>query len=278
MKRVFAGIALSALLAASSFAEYGGPVYIPYGDMVFVEGGTFQMGEYYNVGPVHTVTVSSFYMSDHEVTQEEFYGVMRDNPSCFSGNWENPVECVSWYDAIEYCNALSLREGLTPCYSGNPYMGEGYTCDFSANGYRLPTEAEWEYAARGGKKDYLDTRYSGSDNLSRVAWYGYCDEEDSIRTVTECTTMPVKQKLPNELGLYDMSGNVCEWCWDWYDKYTSLAQTNPRGASSGSDRILRGGSWYGSASFCRVASRYSYDPSVVSSGHGFRVVRSSSAK
>ena len=276
MKRVFVGIALSALLAASSFGEYGGPVYVPYGDMVFVEGGTFQMGGDEDEMPVHTVTVSSFYMSAHEVTQSEYYGVMRENPSWFSGNWDNPVECVSWYDAIEYCNALSLINGLTPCYRGN--RDRGYTCDFSADGYRLPTEAEWEYAARGGKKDYLDTRYSGSDNLSRVAWYGYYDEEDENRTVTEYTTMPVERKLPNELGLYDMSGNVWEWCWDWYGGYTSAAQTNPHGASSGSFHVNRGGSWGDFASNCRVARRGYDSPSYSHYLLGFRVVRSSSKK
>jgi len=175
-------------------------------NFVFVEGGTFQMGS--NDGdsdekPVHSVTVSSFYVGKFEVTQKEYQNVMGKNPSYFKGE-NNPVENVTWYDAVKYCNKRSEKEGRTPSYNIN---GNNVTCDFSANGYRLPTEAEWEYAARGGNKSQ-NYKYSGSNKIGDVAWY---DSNSGLRT------HPVGQKAPNELGIYDMTGNVWEWCWDWYD-------------------------------------------------------------
>ncbi|HEX37418.1 MAG TPA: formylglycine-generating enzyme family protein, partial [Candidatus Cloacimonetes bacterium] len=177
------------------------------------------------------------------------------------------VEKVSWYDAVEFCNKKSRKEGLTPCYSGS---GKNITCNFNANGYRLPTEAEWEYAARGGHlANGSNLRnggytYSGSDNIDDVAWYS----DNSGRK-----THPVGQKQPNELGLYDMSGNVWEWCWDWKGSYSSSSQTNPRGASSGSTRVLRGGGWYGYDNGCRVAYRGTDDPDLSNGDFGFRFVR-----
>ena len=232
-------------------------------DFKLVDGGTFQMGSTSGDSdekPVHSVTVSSFYMCDHEVTQKEYRDVMGANPSRFSGD-NLPVERVSWYDAVNYCNKLSVKEGLTPCYTIN---GNSTTCNFNANGYRLPTEAEWEYAARGGKKSNGYT-YAGSNSVGNVAWY--YDNSGS-------QTHNVKTKAPNELGLYDMSGNVWEWCWDWKGSYSSGSQTNPSGSSSGSSRVKRGGSLDVISSSCRVAFRYYGGPSYAYDLLGFRVVRS----
>ncbi len=231
---------------------------------VYVEGGSFQMG---STGgnpdekPVHQVTVSTFYMSKYEVTQGEWHEVMRSSPSHFSGD-NLPVEQVSWYDAVKYCNALSVQNGLTPVYTIN---GTSVTADWSANGYRLPTEAEWEYAARGGNasEGYI---YAGGNNAGEVAWY--LDNSGN-------ETHPVGQKNSNELGLYDMSGNVREWCWDWYggDYYESSPSSDPRGPASGSYRVNRGGRWGNGAGYLRSAFRYSDSPGISNALLGFRLVR-----
>jgi len=233
-------------------------------DMIFVQGGTFQMGS--NSGdsdekPIHTVTVSGFYIGKYEVTQKEWKEVMGNNPSNWKGD-DLPVEKVSWYDAVEFCNKKSKAEGLTPCYSGS---GKNIKCDFSANGYRLPTEAEWEYAARGGNKSN-GYKYSGSNTIGNVAWY---DSNSNKKTHT------VGKKQSNELGIYDMSGNVWEWCWDWKGSYGSSSQKNPRGASSSSYRVRRGGSWFYFAKICRVAHRYYFYPDSSSINLGFRLAYSS---
>ena len=204
--------------------------------MVFVAGGTFQMGS--NSGePVHTVTVSSFYMDATEVTQAEYRKVMGKNPSLFSGCDDCPVENVSWHDANEYAKNV---------------------------GKRLPTEAEWEYAARGGSKS-KGYRYSGSNDLDAVGWYDNNSDDK---------THPVAQKQPNELGLYDMSGNVWEWCSDWYGSYSSSPQNNPQGPNSGSRRVLRGGSWSSIVRYCRVAMRTGGPPDGGGFHPGFRLVLS----
>jgi len=232
--------------------------------MVFVQGGTFQMGS--NNGssdekPVHSVTVSDFYIGKYEVTRKEWKEIMGTNPSNWKGD-NLPVEKVSWYDAVEFCNKKSREDGLTPCYSGS---GKNITCNFSANGYRLPTEAEWEYAARGGNKSKGYT-YSGSNTVDNVAWYdGNSGSE----------THPAGTKQPNELGIYDMSGNVWEWCWDWKGSYGSSSQTNPTGASNGSRRMRRGGSWYSVAKYCWIAIRNHSIPDLTLSYIGFRLIRSS---
>jgi formylglycine-generating enzyme required for sulfatase activity len=245
----------------------------PIGDnFVKIEGGAFQMGSDYiehdedgneansHERPIHFVTVKSFYMSKYEVTQKEWKEIMGNNPSYFKGD-NLPVEQVSWRDAIEYCNKRSLKEGLTPAYSG---AGDKIKCNWNATGYRLPTEAEWEYAAKGGNKDHLISKYSGSNDADAVAWY---DENSGNKT------HPVGTKSPNCLGLYDMSGNVWEWCWDWGEKYSKKAQINPVGASVGANRVIRGGSWYDDDLFLRSACRGREDPYYQNGRIGFRVVR-----
>ncbi|MBI9030835.1 SUMF1/EgtB/PvdO family nonheme iron enzyme [bacterium] len=233
-------------------------------NFVLVPGGTFTMGRTTGSGgsdelPTHQVTLSSFYIGKYEVTQAEYQAVMGTNPSYFSGS-DKPVEGVTWYNAVQYCNARSIEEGLTPCYNTTTWE-----CDFSANGYRLLTEAEWEYAARGGTNnpDYL---YSGSDDIHSVAWYGH----NSGRT-----THNVGTKAPNSLGIYDMSGNVWEWCNDRYGSYSSSALTDPVGPATGSGRVNRGGSWDGSATNCRVAFRIESFPADGYDIVGFRLARSS---
>ena len=204
-------------------------------DMIKVEGGTFTMGATSEQGndaesdekPTHQVTLSDYYIGETEVTQALWQAVMGNNPSSFTGKY-NPVECVSWNDCQEFIRKLNSLTGRT---------------------FRLPTEAEWEFAARGGNES-KGYKYSGSNSIDNVAWY---------KNNSYSKTHKVKLKYPNELGLYDMSGNVYEWCQDWYDYYSSNAQTNPKGPSSGSYRVLRGGSWFHDTSYCRVSAR-AYDP------------------
>jgi formylglycine-generating enzyme required for sulfatase activity/TolB-like protein len=239
---------------------------VPEG-FVLVEGGTFTMGSPSNEpdresdeGPQHQVTVKSIYMGKYEVTQREWQELMGNNPSNFKG--ENlPVEQVSWFEVIEYCNKRSVKEGLTPAYRGS---GNSITCDWSANGYRLPTEAEWEYAAKGGNKNFLTYLYSGSNSAGAVAWYSGNSGN---------TTHPVGTKAANDLGIYDMSGNVYEWCWDWKGDYGSGSQTDPAGPSAGSGRVDRGGSWNDSARGVRSSNRYDNGPSGRAGNLGFRLVR-----
>ena len=217
-------------------------------EMVYVEGGTFDMGATTEQGsdaesdekPVHSVTLDGYYIGKCEVTQELWEAVMGSNPSHFKGA-QNPVENVSWNDCQEFVSRLNSLTGRT---------------------FRLPTEAEWEYAARGGNKS-LHYKYSGSDNIDEVAWYN----NNSGRS-----THAVGTKSPNELGIYDMSGNVWEWCSDWYGGYSAGAQTNPQGPSSGSYRVLRGGSWINYAGNCRVSIRSYDDPGNSNINFGLRLV------
>jgi formylglycine-generating enzyme required for sulfatase activity len=242
--------------------------------LVRVEGGTFQMGSNSgedNEKPVHTVTVKSFSMAKYPVTQKEWTAVLGNNPSIFKGD-NLPVEAVSWYDAIEYCNRLSEKEKLTPAYTINKSWKDwnnnneydelkwAVTWNRNATGYRLPTEAEWEYAAKGGNGSPGNYAYAGSNNVDEVAWY----EKNSAGSTQEVGT-----KKPNGLGLYDMSGNVLEWCWDWYGAYGTVNQIDPIGASSGSIRVLRGGCWVNSAEYVRSAYRGGSVPNNRQSGNGF---------
>jgi formylglycine-generating enzyme required for sulfatase activity len=249
-------------------------------DFVRIEGGSFVMGSPIyergrNSGEIqHRVRVSPFFMAKYLITQEKYEEVMENNPSLLKG--ENlPVENITWFEAIEYCNRRSQLEGLNPVYTvdigridlGNLNNNTRWlvTWNRSANGYRLPTEAEWEYAAKGGNLSPGDFTFSGSNNQVEVAWY--------VRN-SGGSTHPVGTKKSNGLDLYDMSGNVWEWCWDWYGNYISGAGTNPTGAARGSHRVVRGGSCFDSAAFIRSAYRYSCVPSNRSIGVGFRIVRS----
>ena len=217
--------------------------------MIKVEGGTFQMGATSEQGndaysaekPVHSVTLSDYYIGETEVTQELWEAVMGSNPSYFDGNLQRPVETVSWNDCQEFITKLNQLTGKN---------------------FRLPTEAEWEYAARGGNKS-KGYKYSGSNTIDNVAW---CDDDNS-----NSRTHDVKTKSPNELGIYDMSGNVYEWCQDWYGNYSSGSQTNPKGPSSGSGRVMRGGSWHYYAQICRVSYRSSHYHNFRDSIIGFRL-------
>jgi formylglycine-generating enzyme required for sulfatase activity len=240
--------------------------------MVLVEGGTFQMGGDYggeeDEKPLHTVTLRSFYLGAYEVTQREWIAIMGNNPSTFKGD-ALPVETVSWYEAVSYCNTLSRKEGLTPAYHGS---GAAIICDFNANGYRLPTEAEWEYAAKGGGvgAEAPPFEYAGGNDVDAVGWY----EGNSGGAPHAVGT-----KAPNSLGLYDMSGNVWEWCWDRYGSYSDAYQTDPRGPAGPAFpqdlRTDRGGSWNHGAPFLRSANRDAYIPSYRYWLMGFRVCRSS---
>ena len=219
-------------------------------EMVKVEAGTFMMGatsEMENPDdsekPVHQVTLTNdYYMSKYEVTQALWKAVMGNNPSDFMGD-NFPVENVSWNDCQEFISKLN---------------------SLTDRKFRLPTEAEWEYAARGGKKS-RGYQYSGSRNISNVAWY---------KSNSDSKSHPVGTKQANELGIYDMSGNVYEWCQDWYAAYSSSTQTNPAGAISGSHRVFRGGSCFGYATNCRSACRIGYPPYFYGSILGLRLALS----
>ncbi len=261
-------------------------------EMIQIPGGTFIMGDthgnyYSNELPTHSVTLNSFSIGKYELTQGEFASVMGFNPATGHGvGNDHPVYNVSWYSAIKYCNLRSMADGLAPVYSiygstdpadwgpvpeSDHAAWNAAVCNWNSEGYRLPTEAEWEYAARGAAigPDYL---YSGSDQINDVAWYHLNDTSGGYPSGTK----PVGQKAPNSIGTHDMSGNVIEWCWDWYSPsyYSSSPSSNPTGPASGSSRVARNSGWNGFAGGCRVSYRYGSAPHYSSFSNGFRVCRS----
>ena len=218
-------------------------------EMIYLPGGEFMMGSGQgspDEAPPHKISVTAFALDKFEVTHEMFSKVQLPNPSHWQDSPTKPVERVRWRDAKQYCNERSLLEGLKPCYNEKT---SDWDCDYSANGYRLPTEAEWEYAARAGTDGPYD--FGQSDKLRQYAWFaGTADQK----------THPVGQKKPNLWGLYDLYGNVSEWCEDVYDPayYQQSPTADPHGPpSSGKDvkRVIRGGSWKASAEACRVTAR-----------------------
>jgi formylglycine-generating enzyme required for sulfatase activity len=263
--------------------------------MTLISGGTFQMGSALrtNEQPVHSVTVSSFYMDTTEVTQADYLIFMGANPSYFTGDTKRPVEQVTWFDAVLYCNKRSKQDGLDTVYQYAALVrGSSSRCtslvniqiDYTRNGYRLPTEAEWEYACRASTTTdyYWGKNYSpypattaDSAEVGRYCvWYGNSWSLGSGSP--DYGTHAVATKLPNAYGLYDMCGNQSEWCNDWYDStyYTSGTQFNPKGAGSGLCRVVRGYSWNNTADGLRSAIRtYSYPDDRFGWGAGFRCVR-----
>lgn len=243
-------------------------------NFIFVQGGTFFNG-------LSNITLDSFYIDKYELTQDYYLEVMKENPSEGIGIGSDfPVNRVSWFDAIEFCNRWSIIEQLTPCYSFSdygtdpdnwPYWWNSYwgnqiyiNCEWSASGYRLPSEMEWMFAAKGGIYSNNYT-YSGGNDLDEVAWYNANSGGSAHK---------VGQKLPNELGLYDMSGNLWEWVWDYYADYAPGDQTNPHGAEYGDAKVNRGGYYSGQGPWCAVSFRnwggYATD---IYYGVGYRVCR-----
>ena len=261
-------------------------------DMIHLEAGTFIMGAAKNDPEAdydwgekgqHPVELSAFHLGKYLVTQALFKAVMEGfNPSGFIGD-DRPVERVSWLDAAVFCNKINEIMGLEPCYYADrnfkqlygktpkgyelPNTGEVFIRP-NTKGYRLPTEAEWEYAARGGPHWQDGFTYAGSNKLKEVGWFDKNSHKE---------TKPVGLKMPNPLGLCDMSGNVWEWCQDWWarDYYAECAAMdtvkNPLGADEGSLRVARGGSWSDDPQYCRVASRLSWLPEIRDAGLGFRL-------
>jgi len=254
-------------------------------EMLQIPAGTFNMGQadIADASPVRNVTLSAFRMSRFQVTQELFEAVTGTNPSHFHGGpgrepatgeiqGRRPVEMVTWFDAVEFCNLLSEREGFTPVYTitgrtpatGYPITAATVTVNWSANGFRLPTEAEWEYACRAGST----TQWSFGDtdtNIDNYAWFS--GNAGSI-------TRQVGLKLPNAFGLYDKHGNVWEKCWDWHAIYVDAPPNeNPIGPVSGTLRILRGGNWGAPAGDTRSALRFDVGSGSRNNGIGFRLVR-----
>ncbi len=277
-------------------------------EMVLVKGGTFMMGNPRTSGPYkgdpdekppHKVHVNSFYISKYEVTVKEYREFINDksfkefqafrehkmpdppDSTWFQGHpgvkayydqigkkwwgWQDnhPMQHVTWYDAIAYCNWLSEKLGYEPCY----YEKDGgIYCDFSKNGFRLPTEAEWEYAARGGNKSH-NYIFSGSNDYAQVGWV----DETTFLTGPR----PVGLKKPNELGIYDMTGNVWEWCYDWYSPmfYKNSPVDNPVNERPTGYRVIRGGGWHYQPAYATVTSRDGPKPSYTNYNYGFRLVR-----
>ena len=268
-------------------------ITVPEG-MIFIEGEVYQMGDYYNeIGiparPCHYVLLSDFFIGKYEVTQSEWLQYMPPKVYDYGEGDDFPAYYINWYETIVYCNKRSITEGFDPCYSINSStdpdtwgnvptdynsVWDEAECDFNSNGYRLPTEAEWEYAARGGINWTDRFRYSGCDDwyyLTHYCWY----EKNS-----DGSTHQVGTRLPNQVGLYDMSGNVDEWCWDWYavDYYTYCSNqgtvTDPLGPDTGTERAQRSGSLNTDDTSSQLAYRFMYRPYISSYVMGLRLVRS----
>ncbi|MCM3042232.1 formylglycine-generating enzyme family protein [Paenibacillus motobuensis] len=282
MRKLFTFLLVALVLVVSACSQERPGKNDANNSLVFVEGGTMMntKSNYYG----KSVAISNFYIGKYEVTQKEWTEVMGYNPSGFQGD-NLPVEMITWYDAIEYCNQRSIKEGLDPYYnidqskqdpnnmSENDNMKWIVTRNEGANGYRLPTEAEWEYAAGGGQLSKSYT-YSGSDKADDVAWYWrnagskYLsgDWNWPIIEDNKNKTQSVGTKKANELGLYDMSGNVREWCWNWYG--------GDLDSSSGSFRVVKGGGWIGDVSNNEIAFRGKFEANGLGPDQGFRMARS----
>jgi formylglycine-generating enzyme required for sulfatase activity len=242
--------------------------------LILSDSKSFQMGKFSGDSserPVHNVTFSyNYYMDTTEVTQADYKALTGVNPSYFQGDSLCPVEQVTWFDAVLYCNKRSIRDGFDTVYQYDTiekYIGNScgnlgnLKTDMTKNGYRLPTEAEWEYACRAGtKSDY----YWGNDTNGKYCWY-YVNSYDTLQ--------PVAKKVPNLFGLYDMAGNVAEWCNDWFGNYSSASQNDPIGPISGTQKVFRGGSCFLGASELRSSFRTSDYPMLYDIDNGFRVVR-----
>jgi formylglycine-generating enzyme required for sulfatase activity len=240
------------------------PTAAPIG-MVRIPAGQFLMGDKKETdAALHTVTISEFFMDKTLVTQDQYEKAIGDNPSRWKGG-NNPVEQVRWSDAVKFCNKRSELEGLRPCYDL-----KAWKCDFNADGYRLPTEAEWEYACRAG----TSTAFFFGDDSAKLGDYAWFDKNSGGRP------RPVGQKQANAWGLYDISGDVWEWCNDFYkvDYYKESPPTDPKGPDEGQTKVVRGGAWRFSAERCRSGYRYNENPGYadVCFGYdiyGFRCVR-----
>jgi formylglycine-generating enzyme required for sulfatase activity len=226
--------------------------------LISLPGGSFSMGDAMGLKyekPVHPVSVSPFAISAREVSGREWASVMGHGPEGLPSEPELAVEFITWFEAIEYCNTLSRLKGLRPAYEVD---GESVRWIRQSPGYRLPTEAEWEYAARAGS----GSRYSGGEIPAEVAIFR-----------AEGPAKP-GMRAPNAFGLYDMSGNVVEWCWDWFAPFDASIQDNPSGPGTGTERVIRGGSWYGLDRSITVSARASSHPANRQRGIGLRVARS----
>lgn len=269
-------VALYSILLLLSFLFFEFKMSAIENDLIQVKGGNFKMGSKKadrsaesDEQKEHNVALNTFEISKFEVTVWEWKQFIKANklkmPETPTWGWQDnyPINGVTWNEAIAYCNWLSNKEKLQACYSKK---GPNFICNFKANGYRLPTEAEWEFAAKGGtvSKNY---RYSGSSTLEDVAWY---------KTNSKGSPHTVGTKLPNELGIYDLSGNVWEWCWDWYNKdfYMQEKSDNPKGPEMGERKAVRGGSWDSQPNYVRPSNRISTIPSKSHEFYGFRVARS----